>query len=136
MLSARALLSGRCVQASATAATLLSMLDDYDRLLSSDSNFMLGEHHRWPIPDSAPNPVAELQRCHTNLRCVAGPWIKWARSWSDDKEEQDFFEFNASAAGSPLRLLSKSQKKRLCRRATRSRCGDRRARSMTVRMKA
>ena len=57
MLSARALLSGRCVQASATAATLLSLLDDYDRLLSSDSNFMLGEHHRWPIPDSAPNPV-------------------------------------------------------------------------------
>ena len=95
MLSARALLSGRCVQASATAATLLSMLDDYDRLLSSDSNFMLGEP---PLADSAPNPVAELQRCHTNLRCVAGPWIKWARSWSDDKEEQDFFEFNASAA--------------------------------------
>ena len=36
-------------QASATAATLLSMLDDYDRLLSSDSNFMLGEP---PLADS------------------------------------------------------------------------------------
>ena len=112
------------MQASATAATLLSMLDDYDRLLSSDSNFMLGEHHHWPIPDSAPKSCRELQRCHADLRsslgCVvtpistafAGPWIKWARSWSDDKEEQDFFEFNASRSAPPfsLRLLSKASK--------------------------
>jgi alpha-N-acetylglucosaminidase len=58
-------LAGSASNATAHETTLLEMLDDYDNLLSSDANFMLGT------------------------------WITWSRSWSDEKVEQDFFEFNA-----------------------------------------
>eukprot|EP01051_Picozoa_sp_SAG22_P010023 SAG22_NODE_877_length_6715_cov_28.285369_4_plen_367_part_00 len=47
------------------AAGLLEMLDDYDELLSSDTNFMLG------------------------------PWVGWAKSWSAAPREQAWLEFNA-----------------------------------------
>jgi alpha-N-acetylglucosaminidase len=60
-----AALGGDASNATAHEAALLTLLDDYDSLLSSDTNWMLGT------------------------------WIAWARSWSDDKTEQDFFEFNA-----------------------------------------
>jgi hypothetical protein len=60
-----AALAGHVKNASSAAATLLDMLDDYDELLGSDKNFMLGT------------------------------WIKWSRSWSNDTKEQDFFEYNA-----------------------------------------
>ena len=60
-----AALAGDASNATAHEAALLTLLEDYDSLLSSDTNWMLGT------------------------------WIAWARSWSDDKTEQDFFEFNA-----------------------------------------
>eukprot|EP01062_Namystynia_karyoxenos_P058893 TRINITY_DN50349_c0_g1_i1.p1 TRINITY_DN50349_c0_g1~~TRINITY_DN50349_c0_g1_i1.p1 ORF type:complete len:862 (+),score=324.47 TRINITY_DN50349_c0_g1_i1:79-2586(+) len=44
---------------------MLELIDDYDTLLSSDSNFMLG------------------------------PWIAWAREWGADEDEQQWLEFNA-----------------------------------------
>ena len=51
--------------ATAHAAFLMELLKDYDDLLNSDSNFQLG------------------------------PWIAWARSWSNDTKAQDWLEFNA-----------------------------------------
>ena len=51
--------------ATAAAKFYLEMIDDYDALLNTDTNFMLG------------------------------PWIAWARSWSNDTKQQDWLEFNA-----------------------------------------
>jgi alpha-N-acetylglucosaminidase len=44
---------------------LLGLIDDYDRLLSTDTNFMLGT------------------------------WIDWARQWGATDAEKDWLEFNA-----------------------------------------
>ena len=49
----------------AVGATLLGTIRDFDAILSTDPNFMLG------------------------------PWISWARGWSNVTEEQDWLEFNA-----------------------------------------
>lgn len=47
------------------AANLLKMLDDLDAITGTNENFLLGK------------------------------WLEDARSWGDNKEEQDFFEWNA-----------------------------------------
>ena len=60
-----AALAGAAKNATSAATKLLEMLDDYDELLGSDKNFMLGT------------------------------WIAWARSWSNITNEQEFFEYNA-----------------------------------------
>jgi len=44
---------------------LLGLIDDYDRVLSTDTNFMLGQ------------------------------WIAWARTWGASDAEKDWLEFNA-----------------------------------------
>jgi len=46
-------------------AELMSTIDDYDKLLSTDTNFMLGR------------------------------WLKWARSWGDDADAKANLEYNA-----------------------------------------
>lgn len=51
--------------AKAAGATLLGTIRDFDAILSTDPNFMLG------------------------------PWISWARGWSNVTKEQDWLEFNA-----------------------------------------
>ena len=47
------------------SAQMLQTIDDYDELLSSDGNFLLGR------------------------------WIKWARDWGKDEAEKDQFEYGA-----------------------------------------
>ena len=56
---------GKYNEAKALAATLMDIINDFDTILSSDSNFMLG------------------------------PWIMNARSWGENPTEQNLLEFNA-----------------------------------------
>jgi hypothetical protein len=57
--------SGNHLAVQRAGDVLLTIIDDYDRLLSTDSNFMVG------------------------------PWIAWARSWGSDEAEKQWLEFNA-----------------------------------------
>ena len=112
------------MQASATAATLLSMLDDYDRLLSSNSNFMLGEYHHLRrilslscnvvTPISAPRWAALSHRTPLRRRAVdqVGAVVERRQGRAGLLRVQ--CKRAAPHPPFPLRLLSKASKKRGC----------------------
>jgi alpha-N-acetylglucosaminidase len=61
----KAFQAGNKAAVASAGEELMPLIDDYDRLLSTDTNFMLG------------------------------PWIDWARQWGATDVEKDWLEFNA-----------------------------------------